>query len=65
VFSVEISATYTTSGPSNNWHDDLKRAIRLAGEKRKHAVFLFSDAQIVSETQVEDISNLLNTGEVS
>jgi hypothetical protein len=28
VFSVEISASYTTSGPNNNWHDDLKKAIR-------------------------------------
>lgn len=52
VFSVEISASYTTSGPNNNWHDDLKKAIRYAGEKRKHAVFLFSDAQIVEEGMV-------------
>ncbi len=54
MFSVEITATYTTSGPNNNWHDDLKKAIRHAGEKKKPTVFLFSDAQIVNETMVGD-----------
>ncbi|KAF5834888.1 hypothetical protein DUNSADRAFT_8192 [Dunaliella salina] len=64
VFSAELSATYTTSGPNNNWHDDLKKAVRHAGEKHKDTVFLFSDTQIIDETMIEDISNLLNTGEV-
>ena len=52
LFAVEISASYTTSGPNNNWHDDLKRAIRHAGERKRPSVFLFSDAQIVDETMV-------------
>ncbi len=52
VFSVEITASYTTMGPNNNWHDDIKKAIRYAGEKKKPAVFLFSDSQIVSENMV-------------
>jgi len=64
VYSAELSATYTTSGPNNNWHDDLKKAVRHAGEKHKDTVFLFSDTQIIDETMIEDISNLLNTGEV-
>ncbi|GFH11507.1 uncharacterized protein HaLaN_07015, partial [Haematococcus lacustris] len=64
VFSVEISSTYTVSGLNNNWHDDLKKALRYAGEKRKPSVFLFSDSQILQESMVEDINNLLNTGEV-
>lgn len=46
LFSVEITATYTTSGLNNNWHDDLKKALRHAGEKRKPAVFMFSDSQV-------------------
>jgi dynein heavy chain len=52
VFSAELSATYTTSGPNNNWHDDLKKAVRTAGEKHKNTVFLFSDTQIIDETMV-------------
>ncbi|KAJ9518808.1 hypothetical protein QJQ45_026081, partial [Haematococcus lacustris] len=64
VFTVEISSTYTVSGLNNNWHDDLKKALRYAGEKRKPSVFLFSDSQILQESMVEDINNLLNTGEV-
>ena len=52
VFSAELSATYTTSGPNNNWHDDLKKAVRHAGEKHKDTVFLFSDTQIIDETMV-------------
>ncbi len=52
MFSAELSATYTTSGPNNNWHDDLKRMLRHAGEKQKSTVFLFSDTQIIDETMV-------------
>ena len=57
---IEISSSYTSS----NWHDDLRAALRYAGEKHKPCVFLFSDSQILEESMVEDISNLLNTGEV-
>ena len=38
--------------------------LRLAGQEGKSTVFLFSDTQIVLETFVEDINNLLNNGEV-
>ncbi|GAX82307.1 hypothetical protein CEUSTIGMA_g9736.t1 [Chlamydomonas eustigma] len=60
VFQIQISSGYTMT----DWHDDLKAAIRHAGEKHKPCVFLFADSQILDETMVEDISNLLNTGEV-
>ena len=33
-------------------------------ETDQHAVFLFSDTQIKQESFLEDINNLLNTGEV-
>eukprot|EP00955_Chlamydomonas_euryale_P086337 364207-Chlamydomonas_euryale.AAC.7 len=60
VFQIQISSGYSMS----DWRDDLKAAVRHAGEKHKQSVFLFSDSQILHETMVEDISNLLNTGEV-
>ena len=37
---------------------------KRAGADDKPSVFLFSDGQIKEELFVEDINNLLNTGEV-
>ena len=36
----------------------------VAGEEGKPLVFLFTDTQIVKESFLEDINNILNTGEV-
>lgn len=57
---VEISRNYTKV----EWHEDLKRFCKRAGAEDKPTVFLFSDSQIKSEGFVEDINNLLNSGEV-
>ena len=46
------------------WREDLKRFVRLAGGDGTPCVFLFSDSQIKQESFVEDINNLLNSGEV-
>ncbi|CAF1153972.1 unnamed protein product [Rotaria magnacalcarata] len=59
-FQVEISKSYTT----NEWREDLKRALRKATETDSHLVFLFCDTQIKDESFLEDINNLLNSGEV-
>ena len=60
VFQIEVSKTYSKT----DWHEDLRKVIRIAGEANKQVVFLFSDTQIKDEGFVEDISNLLNTYEV-
>jgi dynein heavy chain, axonemal len=60
VFQIEVSKTYGRA----DWHEDLRKVIRLAGEANKAVVFLFSDTQIKDEGFVEDISNVLNTYEV-
>ncbi|KXZ48211.1 DHC-9 protein [Gonium pectorale] len=60
VFQIEISKTYCKA----EWHEDLKKVLRMAGEANKRVVFLFSDTQIKEESFVEDVSNLLNTYEV-
>jgi dynein heavy chain len=48
----------------SDWHEDIKRVMRYAGEDNHPAVFLFSDSQIKNEGFLVDINNLLNAGEV-
>ena len=44
--------------------DDLKKVLLRAGKEGKSIVFLFTDSQIVKESFLEDINNILNSGEV-
>ena len=58
--TVEIVKGYTMS----DWRDDLKRILMMAGVKDKPTTFLYSDVQIINERMVEDINNILNSGDV-
>lgn len=60
VFQIEISRTYGKT----EWRDDMKKILRQAGGKFTPTVFLFTDSQIKDESFIEDINNLLNTGEI-
>ena len=60
VFQIEISKNYTNL----EWREDLKTVLRGAGTSSTPYTFLFSDTQIKNETFVEDINNMLNSGEV-
>ncbi|CAG2061011.1 unnamed protein product [Timema podura] len=60
LFQIEISRGYGQS----EWRDDLKSLLRKAGAEGKQTVFLFNDTQIKDEMFVEDISMVLNTGDV-
>ena len=60
LYEIEITKVYGM----NEWREDLKSVLRMAGEALNPTVFLFSDTQIKREDFVEDINNILNTGEV-
>ncbi|VDN31761.1 unnamed protein product [Dibothriocephalus latus] len=59
-FTIEISRNYGV----NEWHDDLKRLLVKAGVTCKPTVFFFSDGQIKKESFMEDLSMLLNSGDL-
>ncbi|XP_054635035.1 dynein axonemal heavy chain 6 isoform X2 [Dunckerocampus dactyliophorus] len=59
-FEIELSRGYNY----DSFHEDLRRLYKMAGVDRKDTVFLFTDTQIVVEEFLEDINNMLNSGEV-
>ncbi|XP_059179969.1 dynein axonemal heavy chain 6 [Centropristis striata] len=59
-FEIELSRGYNY----DSFHEDLRRLCKMAGVEGKDMVFLFTDTQIVVEEFLEDINNMLNSGEV-
>eukprot|EP00818_Percolomonas_sp_WS_P004771 CAMPEP_0117446884 /NCGR_PEP_ID=MMETSP0759-20121206/6580_1 /TAXON_ID=63605 /ORGANISM="Percolomonas cosmopolitus, Strain WS" /LENGTH=4305 /DNA_ID=CAMNT_0005239183 /DNA_START=148 /DNA_END=13065 /DNA_ORIENTATION=- len=60
LFQITLTKKYDIK----DWKDDMKSLLTLAGQKGKSTVFLFTDSQIKNQTFIEDINNLLNTGEI-
>ncbi|KAM4540607.1 dynein axonemal heavy chain 2-like [Fundulus diaphanus] len=60
VFQVEVTKQYR----KQEFREDIKKLYRLAGVDNKPTVFLFNDTQIVDEAFLEDINNILSSGEV-
>ncbi|RYY37138.1 hypothetical protein EON62_01310, partial [archaeon] len=60
LFTIEISKGYGKT----EWRDDLKRVLMKAGVEEKPVVFLFNDTQIIFEGMLEDVNNILNSGDV-
>ncbi|KAA0150075.1 hypothetical protein FNF29_05515 [Cafeteria roenbergensis] len=48
----------------NEFREDIKKRMLQAGVKGESLAFLFTDTQIVEEGFLEDINNVLNTGEI-
>jgi dynein heavy chain len=59
-FQVELSKNYGVL----EWREDLRIMMKKAGIEDKPIVFLFSDTQIKAESFLEDINNILNSGDV-
>lgn len=43
----------------------MKKVLMMAGNENKAVTFLFVDTQIISEQMLEDINNILNSGDVT
>jgi dynein heavy chain len=59
-FQIEVAKNYNIQ----SFRADLGSLYTKAGVENTPVVFLFADNQIVDETMLEDINNMLNTGEV-
>ena len=60
IFQIEVVKGYGMQ----NWREDVKKALMQAGVDNKQTSFLFVDTQIVNEQMLEDINNILNSGDV-
>ena len=59
-FQIELTRGYNYQA----FHEDLKKLYTMTGVQGEDTVFLFTDTQIVVEEFLEDINNMLNSGEV-
>jgi dynein heavy chain len=60
LYQIEVVKGYNMT----NWRDNLKFALLQAGVEAKITTFLFVDTQIINEQQLEDLNNVLNSGDV-
>ena len=60
LFQIELTRGYG----STEFREDLKAMYKVAGVDGEPLTFLFTDTQIVEESFLEDINNILNSGEV-
>ncbi|XP_023368810.1 dynein heavy chain 1, axonemal [Otolemur garnettii] len=59
-FQIELSKNYGMV----EWRDDVKKVLLKAGLHNLPITFLFSDTQIKNESFLEDINNVLNSGDI-
>ncbi|KAF7236750.1 Dynein heavy chain 2, axonemal [Varanus komodoensis] len=59
-FQVEVSRQYR----KQEFREDIKRLYRQTGVDQKPTTFLFVDTQVADECFLEDINNVLSSGEV-
>ncbi|XP_065097060.1 dynein axonemal heavy chain 1 [Paramisgurnus dabryanus] len=59
-FQIELSKNYGLA----EWREDIKNIMLKAGLQNVQITFLFVDTQIKSESFLEDVNNILNSGDV-
>ncbi|XP_053674809.1 dynein axonemal heavy chain 7 [Anopheles nili] len=60
LYQVEISRQYGMT----EWREDMKNLLKKVCSSDQHICFLFTDTQVKEEGFLEDINNLLNSGEI-
>ena len=60
LFQIELSKNYGIP----EWRDDIKTCLMKTGLENIQVVFLFTDTQIKKESFLEDLNNILNSGDV-
>jgi dynein heavy chain, axonemal len=60
IFETAVGKGYSI----NDFHEFLLEVYTYAGVKNESCVLLLSDSQIVDEAMLEDVNNILNSGEV-
>ncbi|XP_074979886.1 dynein axonemal heavy chain 2 isoform X4 [Caretta caretta] len=60
IFQIEVTKHYR----KQEFRDDIKKLYRQAGVDLKPTTFLFVDTQIMDDSFLEDINNILSSGEV-
>ena len=60
-FQIKLSKNYKPQ----NFRDDLKEKMLSSGCDAANNTFLMTDTQIMNEAFLEDINNILNTGEIT
>ena len=58
--TIEVTKSYNFEA----WRNDMKRIIQAAGIDGKYEVFMINDSQIKGDYILEDINNLLNSGDI-
>jgi dynein heavy chain len=59
-FQIEVSKNYG----QNEWREDMKKILFQSGVDNKEIVFLLSDTQLISESCLEDVNSILNSGDI-
>ncbi|XP_054992649.1 dynein axonemal heavy chain 1 [Sorex araneus] len=59
-FQIELSKNYGMA----EWREDIKKVLLKAGLHNMPLTFLFVDTQIKNESFLEDINNILNSGDI-
>jgi len=63
--SCDLKQMQVTTGYGlKEWREDVKQVLMSAGTETRQVCFVVSDAQLFDESMVEDISSLLNTGQI-
>jgi dynein heavy chain len=60
LYQIEVVKGYSM----RDWRDNLKTCLTQTGVEGKTTTFLFVDTQIINEQMLEDINNVLNSGDV-